>query len=165
MNPTAPPVKRGREGSGTGVIFLHDSLDHFQPIPHGLKGRVIGLRLVGNSEFLHFPICIHRLCDNSVSAFYGCRFIRRRRVGNDELFHHLAVFDHFDPVAGLANDGARIAADKRITPKVFASLDRLEQKRFALPANFVVGGERRFKIGENAACHGNEIPLRRQFQK
>ena len=77
----------------------------------------------------------------------------------------LAVFNKFDAIAGLADDGARIAADKRIAPQMFAAFDGFEQKRFALPANFVIGGERRFKVGQNAARDRDEISLRGQFQK
>ena len=77
----------------------------------------------------------------------------------------LAVLDHLDAVAGLLDDGARIAADERIAADVFAAFDRFEQERFARAADFAVGRERRFQIGQNAARDGNQVPLRRQFQK
>ena len=58
-----------------------------------------------------------------------------------------------------------IAADKGVTAKVFAAFDRLEKKRFALAANFMVGGERRFEIGQQAARDRDEVSQGGQFQK
>jgi len=48
---------------------------------------------------------------------------------------------------------------------VFAAFHGLEKEGFALPANFMIGGKRRFKIREQPARHGNDIPLFGQFQK
>ena len=70
-----------------------------------------------------------------------------------------------DVLAVLPDDRARIAADERVAPDVFAALDGFEEERFALPADFAVGRERRFQIGEDAARDGNEISLRGELQK
>ena len=51
-----------------------------------------------------------------------------------KTFHHFPVFDDLDAVAVLPDDGARIAADERVAPDVFAALDGFKQERFALPA-------------------------------
>ena len=59
----------------------------------------------------------------------------------------------------------RPSHDELKTPDMFAALDGFKEKRFALPADFAIGGERRFQIGENAARDGNEISLRRKLQK
>ena len=57
---------------------------------------------------------------------------RQRVPTNQTAFHHLSVFDDFDAVGGLFDDGARVAADERVAPDVFAALDGFKQERFAL---------------------------------
>ena len=88
-----------------------------------------------------------------------------RRFRDDRPAHDLAVFNNFDVMAGLPDDGARIAADKRVTAQMFAALDRFKQKRLTLAAYLVIGGERRFKIREDAARDRNQVSLLRQLQK
>jgi len=68
-------------------------------------------------------------------------------------------------VAGLPDDRARIATDERVAAEMLAPFDRLEQKRFALAANFTVGGERRFNVSQQAARDGDHVALRGQFQR
>ncbi len=78
-----------------------------------------------------------------------------------ELLDDFAVFDHFDAIARLLDDGARVASDERVAPEMFAAFDRFEKKRFALAANFFVGRKRRLKIGEKAARDRNRgCPVR-----
>ena len=48
---------------------------------------------------------------------------------------------------------------------VLATFDGLEEERFALPADFAIGRERRFDVGQNAAGDGNQVALSRQLQK
>ena len=63
------------------------------------------------------------------------------------------------------DDRARIAADERVAAEMFAAFDGFEQKRFALAADFAVGRERRFNVGQQAARDGDQVALRGQFQK
>jgi len=67
--------------------------------------------------------------------------------------------------AVLPDHRARVAAHEGVAPEMFAAFDRFEEERLALAADFAVGRERRFQIGENAARDGNEISLRRKLQK
>ena len=48
---------------------------------------------------------------------------------------------------------------------MLAAFDRLEQERFARPADFAIGRERRFKVGQQSAGDRDEIALGRQFQE
>ena len=77
----------------------------------------------------------------------------------------LAVLDDSTRFRLLADDGAGIAAHERVTPNVLAALDRFEQERFALAANFAIGGERRFQIGQKPARDRDQVALAGQFQK
>ena len=63
-------------------------------------------------------------------------------------------------VAVLANDRARIATDEGIAPEMLAAFDRFEEKRFALPANFAIGRQRRFEIGQQPARDRDQGCLR-----
>ena len=80
-----------------------------------------------------------------------------------ELLRDLAVFDQFHARTGLLDDRARIAAHERVAPDVHPALDRLEEERLALAANFFIRGERRFKVREQAARDRNQVALFRQF--
>ena len=111
------------------------------PVNRGRPGQGTGAILLQNL-FHDFEAVLH-----AVVASAGLR-----SAHGSELLDDLAVFEHLDAVAGLPDDRARIAADERIAPEVFAAFDRFEQKRFALPANFAVGRERRFKIGQQAGA-------------
>ena len=81
------------------------------------------------------------------------------RIGGSdgERLQDFSIFDHLDAGPGLANDGAGIAADERVTADVFAALDGLEEERFALAADFAIGRERSFEVGENGSGDGDEI--------
>src|SRR5439155_21781213 len=70
-----------------------------------------------------------------------------------------------DGVAGLAADGARVAAEERVAAQMLAPFDRLEEKRFTPPTNFAIGRKGRLEIGEQAARHRHEVSLRRQLQE
>jgi hypothetical protein len=48
---------------------------------------------------------------------------------------------------------------------VFAAFDRFAEEGLALTANFAVGRERRFQIGQNAARDRNQVALAGQFQE
>ena len=76
-----------------------------------------------------------------------------------------SVLQNLDAIFRLPDDGARIAADERVASQMFAALDRLEQKRFARAADFAIGRERRFNVGEQASRDGNHVALRGQLQK
>ena len=153
MNPTAPPVKRGSDGSETGRYFFITRSTTSRPSRTiwGALAAALDWRAVGHGRIPR----LGRIFSERQSVNAGrarVRNFRRGRVGNHEFLDDLAVFDEFDAVADLPDDGARIAADERIAAQMFAALDRLEQERFALPANFVIGGERRFKIGEQSGA-------------
>ena len=49
-----------------------------------------------------------------------------------------------------------------VAAEMLAAFDRFEQKRFALAADFPVGGERRFNVGQQAARDGDHVALRGQ---
>ena len=85
--------------------------------------------------------------------------------GDVEGLGDFSVFDDLHRAAGLADDGARVAADERVAPDGVAALDGFEEEGFALAAQFAVGGEGRFKIGEDAAYDRDEIPLLRQTRE
>ena len=88
---------------------------------------------------------------------------RDGRTPDFKTFANFSIFDDLNTVASLLDDRARIAADERVAAEMFAALDGFKEKRLALSANFAVGRERRFQIGENAARDGNEISLRREL--
>src|SRR2546430_14858013 len=48
---------------------------------------------------------------------------------------------------------------------MFAAFDGLEEKRFALSANFAISGKGRLEIGQQTAGDRDEIALPSQFQK
>jgi hypothetical protein len=48
---------------------------------------------------------------------------------------------------------------------MFAAFHGLKQERFALAADFAIGRERRFDVGEDTARHGNQVALARELQK
>ena len=70
-----------------------------------------------------------------------------------------------DLAAGLPDDGAGIAADKRVAADMLAALDGFEEEGLALAADFVIGREGRFQIGQNAARDRDEVSLAGQFQE
>ena len=57
-------------------------------------------------------------------------------LADDGAFRDAAVFDHLDVLAVLPDDRARIAADERVAPEMFAALDGFKEKRFALRRGF-----------------------------
>ena len=83
----------------------------------------------------------------------------------ENAFDDFAVFETSTRSAGLADDRARIAADERVTADVFAAFDRFEQKRFARAADFAIGRERRFDVGQQAARHRHQVSLRGELQE
>ena len=141
MKPTAPPVNRGRPGNVTGRYFFITRSTTSRP------SRPVG-----------------RACLHSRPLERRSRQARRLPT-NFKAFNDFAVFDDLDAVAGLLDDGARIAADERVAAQMFAAFDGLEQKGFALPADFPVGRQRRFNIGQQAARDGNQVSLPGQFQE
>ena len=48
---------------------------------------------------------------------------------------------------------------------MLAAFDGFKEERFALAADFSVGGERRFNIGQQTARDGDHVALRGQFQE
>ena len=68
-------------------------------------------------------------------------------------------------VARLPDNRARIAPHERIAAEMLAPLHGLEEKGFVVSPQFLVGGEGRFKISEDAARNRNQIPLRGQRHK
>ncbi len=48
---------------------------------------------------------------------------------------------------------------------MFRPFDRLEEERLALSANFAIGGERRFDIGQQPPGHGDQVSLRGQLHE
>ncbi len=48
---------------------------------------------------------------------------------------------------------------------MFAAFDGFKEERFTLAADFAIGRERRFDVGENARSHGNQVALTRELQK
>ena len=79
--------------------------------------------------------------------------------------HDLAILDHLDARAILTDDRPWIATDEGVTSEMFAALDGFKEERLALPANFAVGAEGRFKIREQLARDGDKIPLPGQLLK
>ena len=67
--------------------------------------------------------------------------------------------------AHLPDDRARVAADERVAAEVFAALDGFEQERFARPADFAIGRERRFDVGQQPAGDGDQVALGGQLQE
>ena len=84
---------------------------------------------------------------------------------NPVRFHHTPLVQHLHPVGGLPDDRARTATHEGITPQVFATLDGLEEERFTLSPQLLVGGQRGFKIREQATGHRDAIPLAGQHRK
>ena len=89
----------------------------------------------------------------------------KRLARDGEMVRQLAILQHVHAGAVLADDRARVAADKGIAAQVFAAFDRFEEERFALPADFPVGREGRFKISQEPAGNGDEVPLGGQLLK
>ena len=119
------------------------------PVKRGRPGRLTGLK-APHHLLDHGQAVLDRLGTARLGGVPPCR-------GDGETFGHFAVFDHLHPAAGLADDGAGIAADKGVAADVLAALDRFKKERFALAANFAIGGEGRFKIRQNPARDRNEI--------
>src|ERR1043166_600072 len=110
-------------------------------------------------------VAAHDLFDDLESVAHRPRRRRSSRSRHDKFFPHFAVLDNLDGVASLFDQGAWIAADKRIAADVFASLDGLEQKRFTLSANFLIGGKRRFEVGQDGARDRDQVAPLRQSGK
>src|ERR1039458_5209494 len=170
MKPMAPPVKRGRPGTLTARYFFitrsMTSRPSFTSRPTTAlsdRNKFVADEADGTAgearqtRHAHRAIFFHHALDDFEAVLHV--------PADDGAFRNAAVLDHLDMLAVLPDDGARIAADERIAPDMFAALDGFKEKRFARAANFAVGRERRFQIGKDAARDGNEISLRRILQK
>ena len=67
-----------------------------------------------------------------------------------EAFRDAAVFEHLDVLAVLPDDRARIAADERVAPDMFAAFDGFEEEGFALRRGFC--GRRRAVFPNRPKC-------------
>jgi len=67
---------------------------------------------------------------------------------NPELLDRFAIFEDLDPVALLADNRTRVAADKGIAPEMLAAFDRFEKERFTGPPDFSISRQRGFDIRE-----------------
>lgn len=76
---------------------------------------------------------------------------RTRMRGDPVGVDHPTLFDDFHPVGGLADHRPRPAAHERVPAQVLAALDRLEEERFALTPQLLVGGQGGFEVREQAA--------------
>ena len=79
-----------------------------------------------------------------------------------KLLHDVAAFDDLDAIVGLPNDRARVAANEGVTTQMLAAFDRFKKKRFALAANFPIGRQGRFQVGQQTARDRNQVALRRE---
>src|SRR5256886_12016371 len=67
--------------------------------------------------------------------------------------------------ARLPDNRARITADKGIAAQMFAALDRFEEERLRLAANFAIGRKGCFNVGDQPACDRDEVALCGQLQE
>ena len=67
------------------------------------------------------------------------------------------MFKDLHPITDLADHRTGAAADEGIAAQVLAPLDGLEEERFSLPSQFLVGGQGCFKIREQATGHRDAI--------
>ena len=152
-----------------GLIFFQNALDDFEAVAD-LVGRVTpcalcfvitgsgGQRTARPTVANEFPLTPSLSPTGGEGGEAG-------RGGNGEPLYHPPALKHLNTVARLLDDRARVATDERIAAQMFAAFDRLEQKRFALSANFAISGKGRLEIGQQTARDRDEVPLRRQFQK
>ena len=150
------------------AVFFHEALDDFEAVADGLQrgGRgFVRRRLDGHGELLDHAVGFHHRVRDRGRVGFSLGPGRRRRMGDQEFLDDFAVLDQLQLAADLADDGAGIAAHKRIAPEMFAAFHRLEQERFALAANFVIGGERGFEIGEQPARHRDDVALLGELQE
>jgi hypothetical protein len=71
------------------------------------------------------PIFLHHALDDfETVADSGTGILPSHFKG----LHHLPVLDHFDAIARLFDDGARVAAYKRVAAQVFATFHGFEQE-------------------------------------
>ena len=67
------------------------------------------------------------------------------------------MFQDLYPSTNLADHRTGTTANKGIAAQVLAPLDGLEEERFSLPSQFLVGGQGCFKIREQATGHRDAI--------
>ena len=137
----------------------HDRLDIMNEFVADKTDRAAGE--ARQPRHRHRAIFPHHPLDHFETVLHLLRI--GRSIRHRELLDDFAVFNQLDAIGGLANDCARIAADKGIAAEMFAAFDRFKQERLARPANLAVRGQRRFDISQQPARNGNEISLRSQL--
>ena len=111
----------------------------------------------GQAGHGHGAVLLHQALDHFQAVLH---VLAHNVAGGDA-----AVLDDLHVLAVLADDGAGIAANKGVAAKVLAALDGFEEERLAGAADFAVGGEGRFQVGQNASRNGNKISLRGELQE
>ena len=113
-------------------------------------------------------ILLHHALDRRQAVAQAGRGRRSAGPGfclNAEGLDDLAVLKHFDGLAHLPDDRARIAAHERVAPDMLAALDRLEQEGLARPTDLAIGRKRRFNVSQQPAGDGDQVALGGQLQK
>src|SRR6266850_1188023 len=73
-------------------------------------------------------IFLHHALDHIQTVPDGFCSVRLQAGAEQRSFDDLAILDDLNPIAGLADDRARIATYKGIAPEMFAPFHRFEQE-------------------------------------